>query len=150
MRRSALPLLALALVAGAATVSSAEDARAAIEAGSKAFMAAVARGDAAAIAALYTSTAEVLPPGGQAVQGREAIQKVFHGGIDAGMNDLTLTTLELEVHGDTAHEVGTWVVKGKDGGTADTGKFIVIWKNEGGKWRLHRDIWNSNTPPPAR
>ncbi len=146
MRRNAILLLALALV-GAATISAAEDARAAIEAGDKAFTAAVARGDAAAIAALYTSTAEVLPPGGEAAKGREAIQKVFQGGIDAGMNNLTLTTLELEVHGDTAHQVGTWATKGKDGATADTGKYIVIWKNEGGKWRIHRDIWNSNTPP---
>src|SRR5512143_1054449 len=147
MRRSALLLLLLALVAGAPTVSNAEDVRAAIEAGSKAFMAAVARGDAAAIAALYTSTAEILPPGGEAAKGREAIQKVFQGGIDAGMKNLTLTTLEVEAHGDTAHEVGTWTLKGADGATADAGKYVVIWKNEGGKWKLHRDIWNSNTPP---
>jgi ketosteroid isomerase-like protein len=150
MRRSATLSLALALVAGAATISTAQDVRAAIEAGSKAFMAAAGRGDAAAIAALYTSTARVLPPGGEAVQGREAIQKLFQGAIDAGMTNLTLTALEVEAHGDTAHDVGTWAVKGKDGATLDSGKYIVIWKNEGGSWRLHRDIWNSNTPPPAR
>jgi ketosteroid isomerase-like protein len=66
------------------------------------------------------------------------------------MKDLTLTTLEVEAHGDTAHEVGTWAVKGADGAAVDTGRYIVIWKKEGGAWRLHRDIWNSSTPPPAR
>ena len=29
----------------------------------------------------------------------------------------------------------------------DSGKFIVIWKQEGGQWKLHRDIWNSSMPP---
>jgi uncharacterized protein (TIGR02246 family) len=140
----------LALVAGAAAVSSAEDVRTAIEANSKAFTAAVARGDAAAIAALYTSTAQVLPPGGQAAQGRDAIQKAFQGMIDTGATNLTLSTLEVEAHGDTAHEVGTWALRGKDGAAVDNGKYIVIWKREGGQWRLHRDIWNSSTPPPVR
>jgi uncharacterized protein (TIGR02246 family) len=150
MRRSAMLLPVLALAAGAATVSAAEDVRAAIEANSKAFMAAVARGDAAAIAALYTATAQVLPPGGQPAQGRDAIQNAFQGMIDTGARDLTLSTLEVEAHGDTAHEVGAWALRGKDGTAVDNGKYVVIWKKEGGQWRLHRDIWNSSVPPPAR
>jgi uncharacterized protein (TIGR02246 family) len=151
MRRRSTRLLALAAVvlAGAA-VSAAEDVRAAIETNNKAFSAAVARGDAAAVAALYTSTAQALPPGGEIARGRDAIQKAFQGMIDAGATDLTLSTLEVEAHGDTAHEVGTWALKAKDGAALDNGKFIVIWKKEAGQWRLHRDIWNSSTPPPAR
>jgi uncharacterized protein (TIGR02246 family) len=152
MRRSSTGLLSLAVVALAlgATAVQAEDVRAVIEAKSKAFSAAVARGDAAAVAALYTSTAQVLPPGGEVARGRDAIQKVFQGAIDAGMRDVPLTTLEVEAHGDTATEVGTWAWKGKDGATVDHGKYLVIWKKEGGQWRLHRDIWNSSTLPPTR
>ncbi len=144
MRRTGTVLLAL--LAGAGAVSAAEDARAAIEAVDKAFCAAMGRSDAAAIAALYTTTAEVLPPGSEAVQGREAIRKIFQAGLDAGQKELTLTTLEVEAHGDTAHEVGTWTARGKDGAILDSGKYLVIWKNEGGQWRLHRHIWNSNAP----
>jgi uncharacterized protein (TIGR02246 family) len=150
MRRSSTALSAVAVLilaqAGSATAAP-ENVRASIEAGNKAFTAAVARGDAAAVAALYTNTAQALPPGAEIAQGREAIQKAFQGAIDAGVKDLTLTILEVEPHGDTATEVGTWAVKGKDGATVDHGKYIVIWKKEGGQWRLHRDIWNSSTPP---
>jgi uncharacterized protein (TIGR02246 family) len=151
MRRiSTVPLtVAVVVLAGMASAAPPEDVRAAIEAGNKAFSAAVARGDAAAVATLYTSTAEVLPPGGEIARGREAIQKAFQGALDAGMRDLPLTALEVEAHGDTATEVGTWVWRGKDGATLDHGKYIVIWKKEGGQWRLHRDIWNSSTPPAA-
>ena len=147
MRRYSTGLLAIAVLSGLATVSTAEDVRAAIEAANKAFSAAIARGDAAAVAALYTGAAQALPPGGEIARGREAIQKTFQGAIDAGVKDLTLTALEVEAHGDTATEVGTWVWRGKDGATLDHGKFIVVWKKEGGQWRLHRDIWNSSTPP---
>jgi ketosteroid isomerase-like protein len=44
------------------------------------------------------------------------------------------------------------------GGTAETwldmraldkGKYIVIWKQEDGQWKLHRDIFNSSMPPPG-
>ncbi|MCG6957208.1 MAG: hypothetical protein LJF04_14560 [Gemmatimonadetes bacterium] len=26
------------------------------------------------------------------------------------------------------------------------GKCVVIWKNEDGAWKLHRDIWTSSVP----
>jgi hypothetical protein len=26
----------------------------------------------------------------------------------------------------------------------DDGKYLVIWKRDQGKWRLHRDIWTTN------
>lgn len=26
------------------------------------------------------------------------------------------------------------------------GKYIVVWKDDGGTWKLHLDIWNTNTP----
>jgi ketosteroid isomerase-like protein len=34
----------------------------------------------------------------------------------------------------------------KDGTIADKGKYIVVWKKEDGKWKLHRDLSNSDLP----
>jgi hypothetical protein len=34
---------------------------------------------------------------------------------------------------------------GKDGTTIDTVQYVVIWKQEDGRWKWHRDIWNSLT-----
>jgi len=149
MRRY-LTVAAVAVLVASAAASSAEDVRAAIETANKAFSAALAKGDAAAVAALYTSTAQAMPPGGEAAKGRDAIQKAFEGLVGSGATNLTLTTEEIEAHGDTAHEVGTWTLKGKDGAAVDSGKYVVIWKKEAGQWRLHRDIWNSSATPPAK
>jgi ketosteroid isomerase-like protein len=30
----------------------------------------------------------------------------------------------------------------------DKGKYIVVYKKDGDKWKLYRDIWNSDNPPP--
>ncbi len=132
---------------GGAGLAAAQDARAAIEATGKQFMAAVARGDAAGLAALYTRDAQVLPPGGDFAKGTAAIQAVFQGFVDAGLTDLAITTLEVEPHGDTAIEVNSWTLKAKGGAVVDRGKSIAVWKKEDGRWKLYRDIWNSSVPP---
>ena len=31
----------------------------------------------------------------------------------------------------------------------DIGKYVVIWKRQGDDWKLHIDIWNTNSPLPT-
>jgi uncharacterized protein (TIGR02246 family) len=141
-------LLALVLVlVSQPAAAQAEDVRAAIEAGNARFIAAFSRGDATAIAALYTSGAVVFPPQADMVRGRDAIERFWKGAMDAGIKGVTLLTVEVEAHGDTAHEVGTYGLVGEGGRALDTGKYVVIWMREQGQWKLHRDIWNTSLPP---
>ena len=106
--------------------------------------------DAAGLAALYTEDAQLLPPGSEIVSGRAAIQE-----FAAKMNPpdgpaLEIATVETHVFGDYAHRQGSFRIKGVDGATTDGGKFIELWKKVDGRWLIHRDIWNSDTPaPPA-
>jgi ketosteroid isomerase-like protein len=48
---------------------------------------------------------------------------------------------------DVAHETGSYRITGPDGKVLEKGKYTVIWKRDGGQWKLHRDIWNSDAPP---
>lgn len=121
--------------------------RAGIEATNKQFSAAVAKGDAGAIADLYTMDAMVLAPNADIAKGREAIKAQFQGLIDAGIRSLTLTTIEVESLGQTATEVALYELKAPDGTVIDKGKSVVIWKKVKGAWKLHRDIFNSSLPP---
>jgi uncharacterized protein (TIGR02246 family) len=148
MVRSALRLGLLALVCLAVNgvSSAAEDVKAAIDSQNTAWGAAVAKGDAAALAALYTETAKAYPPNGPAVAGRAAIGELFGGMLASGIRSIKLTASEVTGSGDSAQEVGTYVVKSPDGAVAEQGKYIVLWKKEGGQWKLHRDIWNSDAP----
>ena len=106
------------------------------------FAAAFLRGDAEAVAELYTEDAELLPPGAGVVAGRPAIAAFWKGAIDAGVKDLVLKTMQVESAGDLAYEVGTVRIVASDGQVSED-RYLVVWKRENGKWQLHRDIWNS-------
>lgn len=110
---------------------------------------AVRNGDAAAAAALYTEDGKFLAPNADFFSGRDAIQGFFQAAIDGGIRGLNLRTLELDVQGDKAHEVGTYELVADGGAVADSGKFIVIWKRVDGAWRLHRDMINTSRPADA-
>ena len=64
-----------------------------------------------------------------------------------GIASVQLKTVELDELGAAANELGEFVLKTADGTVADSGKYIVVWKQENGNWRWHHDIWNSSTPP---
>jgi uncharacterized protein (TIGR02246 family) len=127
----------------------AEDVRAAIEAANKGFEAAFARSDAPGVAALYTAQAQLLPAHSDVVTGAEAISRFWQAAFDSGATGVSLVTLEVEGYGDTAIEVGRLELRGADSQVLDQGKYIVIWKKEGGVWKLHRDIWTTSVAADA-
>ncbi len=88
----------------------------------------------------------LLPPGGEPIEGREAIQAFWQTAVESG-TQAALKTSELEIHGDLATEVGSYVDTGADGAHVDHGKYMVMWKKVDGNWKLHRDIWNSSMTP---
>jgi uncharacterized protein (TIGR02246 family) len=139
----------MVMSAGAVAAGAQEAAvRSAIESGNKKFSAAAARGDAAAMASLYTTDAEAFPPNSDMAKGRAAIEAVWRGALDSGIGGVELTTADVESQGPLAYEVGTYVIKLKNGTVADRGKYVVVWKKAGGQWMLHRDIWNTSQPAP--
>jgi uncharacterized protein (TIGR02246 family) len=119
--------------------------QAAIAAADENFMAAFNRGDAAGLADFYTENGQLLPTGSDFVTGKAAIQAFWQGAMDMGIKKtVRLETVEAAGHGDTAIEIGKYTLSGEAGNVMDSGKYVVIWKQEGGQWKLHRDIWNSS------
>jgi ketosteroid isomerase-like protein len=120
-----------------------------IKANNKALGAAVAAGDAKAVALMYTKTAKLLPPNAPLSKGAKAITAFWQGAVEMGIKGATLKSQEVEQLGTTAIEVGAYTLSGEGGVTLDTGKYLVVWKKEGREWKLHRDIFNSNGAPAA-
>ena len=111
------------------------------------FMAAVEQQDAAALAALYTKRGQLLPPNSDFVTGQEALQAFWQAVLDMGIRKAGLVISEVERHGKTAIEVSTFTLYAEGDAVADRGKYIVVWKEKGEVWKLHRDIFNSSMPP---
>jgi uncharacterized protein (TIGR02246 family) len=121
--------------------------QAAIEAADEIFMATFNRGDTAALADLYTENGQLLPAGSDSVTGKEAIQNFWQGVMDMGIRSVNLEPIEVEGHGDTAIDGGKYTLRGESGNVLDRGKYLVIWKQQAGQWKLHRDMWTSSLSP---
>ena len=119
--------------------------KATIEKLNDAWTAAFNKGDAAAVAATYTEDAYVLPPGAEMVKGRTGIEAFWRQAAQQ-MGDAKLTTLDvLPLGRSAAREIGTVTLKTKSQPPQEmVGKYAVVWRKVGGKWKLATDIWNTN------
>lgn len=105
--------------------------------------AALQAGDAAAIAAFYSEDCRILAPNTDLATGRSAAEAAFGGMIDAGLTG-ELETVEATVVGDLGFNLGTYTLQAADGSLVDRGKFIEIWRQVNGEWKITDDIWNSD------
>ena len=142
-------LLAAAICSAALTALAADDASR-IRAGTASWMQSFNSGNAGAVVALYADDAALMPPNAPQARGvaaiKEAIAKEIAGAKKAGVT-LAVGTDEVGVTGDMAWHAGTYVVKDKAGKTVDAGKFLEAWERKNGKWRIVRDMWNSDAAP---
>lgn len=99
----------------------------------------------AALSQVYTSTARILPPGGQLITGLEHIQAFWQQAVDVlHVEGLKLNTVEInQIGDDTAIEIGRadLQITGDPAGTAVN--YLVVWKRDAdGSWKWDIDIWN--------
>jgi uncharacterized protein (TIGR02246 family) len=131
-----------------------DSARAAIEAQGARFTRFFNAGQTDSVASLYTSDATVMPPGMPAVTGTDSIRATFAamGTMMPAGTTLAFQVQSVVANGPIAIERGSWTMMVPAGDSAPTesrGKYLVMWRNVGGEWRIQEDIWNEDTPPPA-
>ena len=99
----------------------------------------------AALDQIYTVDARILPPGADLIEGRENIMGFWQGAV-ASMNvqDAKLVSVNAHLAGDSIIEVGRAQLFLPEGKSAEV-KYVVEWKQDGGAWKWHTDIWNMNT-----
>ena len=98
----------------------------------------------AALDQIYTVDARILPPGADLIEGRQNIKGFWQAAV-AGMNvqDAKLVSVNAHLAGDSIIEVGRAKLFLPESQSADV-KYVVEWKQEGGAWKWHTDIWNMN------
>jgi ketosteroid isomerase-like protein len=123
-------------------------AKTAIDASNAEFGNLVSKVDSVGLAALYTSDGKFMAPNMPAFSGKANIQSAFSGMFaETGPIDLKLTSNEVSGNEEMVSEVGSYSMTDKKGKEIDKGKYIVLWKMEDGKWKIHRDVFNSDMPP---
>ena len=124
-----------------------EEVRKAIDKVNKRFSEGFVVGDASITASVYVEDAVILPPGGNIIRGRKAIEEFWGSVMDSGVKEAILNTVELSGGGDYVHEMGTGVLKirPEGGEPADQpAKYVVVWKRTPDGWKYQWDIWNTS------
>jgi ketosteroid isomerase-like protein len=120
-----------------------------IEAADKEICSLLSKGDSVSAANMYSSDGKLMVNNMPSITGKENIAS-FWGGFTKMGADISLTTLEIWGDENFISEEGLFEIKLKDGKVADKGKYIVLWKKEEGKWKIHRDISNTDLPAATK
>lgn len=107
--------------------------------------------DTAFYNARYCKDAEVYCPGLAAVKSRDSIRSFFYQNGTSKEAKIELPPGNIYGSNELVVEEGMYNFPDGKGGSVDKGKFIALWKQEDGKWKLFREIWNTDlAPAPAK
>ena len=104
--------------------------------------------DAAAVSKLYASDGAMMAPGAPIAQGHTALEKAWSGLMQMPGFGLTFKADQIAVAsgGDMALDQGTYLLSltGPSGPTKEVGKYVVVWRNIDGQWKVAADIFNTD------
>jgi uncharacterized protein (TIGR02246 family) len=97
---------------------------------------------------LYAADALVLRSNLPPIRGAMAVREFFFASLEAGLGEVALDPMRVEVSGDLAHEVGRYsaLVPGTAGQRREErGKYLWVFaKQSSGDWKLLSECWSSD------
>jgi len=97
---------------------------------------------------LYAADALVLRSNLPPIRGAMAVREFFHASLEAGLGEVAVDPMRVEVVGDMAHEVGRYsaLVPGTAGKRREErGKYLWVFaKQSSGDWKLVSECWSSD------
>ncbi len=113
------------------------------------FMKAFKIEDSTEVSNSYTTDAKVMAANVPTVVGRQEIKHFISSLMKKGMKDFQITTLKIWGDSSILAEEGTYILADSSDKQVDRGKYIVLWKQESGNWKMFRDIWTSDLSAKA-
>ena len=109
-----------------------------IEGRDKQFSKYIFEGDSVALANMYTKDAQFGTLKGNEIP--TALGKWIQNAIKNDSRNITFNTTSLTSDGEFLIEVGTGEIRDSQNNYKNKFKYLVVWKQEDGEWKLHRDI----------
>jgi beta-lactamase regulating signal transducer with metallopeptidase domain/ketosteroid isomerase-like protein len=103
------------------------------------YAAALERGDLETLAGFYTVDARVAGPSLPLAVGRSSVRSLLQHLVDSGVKRVEFEPAELYPVGELLCTTGTARLVKASGESITATRFMTLWKNEDGTWRIHRD-----------
>jgi len=117
------------------------------EAYGKAFI----KGDSSIFINCYATDAAIMPENSRVISGVKGQLAFFKFAYKSGVRNIVFKTVDL--FGPTEQfvtEQGEYEMFGTDNNSLGKGKYLVFWKKVGKEWKMYRDMFSSNGPPPVK
>jgi ketosteroid isomerase-like protein len=95
-------------------------------------------GDSVSLAAMYTKNGQLGTATGKDIPA--AIGKMIRSSINSNTRHISFSSTSISVDGEFIIEMGVSVGKDDQGNQKWKGKYLVLYKQEDGQWKLYRDI----------
>ena len=69
--------------------------------------------------------------------------------IKAGITEFREETTDFYGNADLVVDAGTYIVTYGPEHVTERGKYVNVWKQVHGSWKIQSNIWNSDAPVPA-
>jgi ketosteroid isomerase-like protein len=118
-----------------------------------AFIEALRHGDIEAVARLYGTSARLVAPSTEVIEGRDAIGAFWHAGREAGIVDVELRPSTVGPERRLAYEIGRYVLRVRpaaDELVVDRGNYVlVLGRDSAGSWRRVVEMFSPAGAPLA-
>jgi ketosteroid isomerase-like protein len=102
-----------------------------------------AAGDSVALASHYWPDAELLLDNSEPVKGND-ILNAWGSASRAGIKEISFVTTNITGDSSFLIETGNYEMKDAKKSPLDKGKYVVVWQNRNGEWKLYRDIGSTS------
>ena len=125
-------------------------AKSGVSAANNKFMESIKNGDSAGVASVYAPDALVMPANSESVSGN-GIPALWGSFIRMGVKEAKLMTDEVIGNAELLAETGKYEIYMDKNKLLDKGKYVVVWKQVDGSWKMYRDIFTTSMPAaPAK
>ena len=101
--------------------------------------------DSVALASHYWPDAEILLSNSEAIKG-DKILPTWGAMTRMGIKDFIFSTTDIKGNSEFLIETGNYEMKDEKKNVVDKGKYVVVWQQRNGEWKLYRDIGNTSLP----
>lgn len=106
-------------------------------------------GDVATIDSMFAPDAKSYPPGAGVVSGFPALHDFTVEYLKAGLTEFREETTDFYGNADLVVDAGTYVVTYGPDRVTERGKYLNVWQQVNGSWKIKANMWNTDPPAPT-